>query len=79
MDPSPGAVHPDGERLAQFVHGRLGSRELERVARHLLVCDACCRAALAVPDDRLTRLLRRPRPEPVGGPVTSEPARSASP
>ncbi len=72
MDPSLASAHPSVEQLRRFVHGSLASREMEKVADHLLLCDVCCHAALAVPDDRLVGLLRR-------GPVlTAERCRTGS-
>lgn len=59
MGPTQRSWHPDTERLRRYVHGTLGSREMDRVSSHLLSCDACCQAALMVPDDRIASLLRR--------------------
>jgi serine/threonine-protein kinase len=53
--PGPGA-------LAAFASGRLSAPDCERIVRHLSSCPACEAALRALPDDRVTVLLRGARP-----------------
>jgi hypothetical protein len=62
MTPANASWHPDFESLRRFALGLLHSEEQDRIERHLATCDACCQAALTVPDDRLVTLLWRPAP-----------------
>jgi hypothetical protein len=57
--PLVGVRHPESEVLRRFALGLLDHKTTARVERHLLNCDACCRIAVAIPDDRLLTLLRR--------------------
>ena len=67
--------HPDAASLLHFALGRLGSKAMQRVERHVRACDACVQAALAAPDDRLVGLLRRPRADsPVQNALNRAPA-----
>jgi anti-sigma factor RsiW len=52
------AEHPDNATLADFVLGRLDSRSMTRVERHLRGCSPCAQVAIEVPDDRLVTFLR---------------------
>ena len=54
-----GADHPDGETLRRFAHGRLESKAMGDVERHMGGCDSCCRFVQSVPDDALAAILRR--------------------
>ncbi|HKB00978.1 MAG TPA: protein kinase [Gemmataceae bacterium] len=51
-------AHPDADRLAAFVHGRLATPDRAAVERHVADCADCCRVLMAVPDDALCERLR---------------------
>jgi hypothetical protein len=62
VDSTPESWHPDAELLRRFALGLVRSENQDRIERHLTVCDACCQAALTVPEDRIVTLLWRPTP-----------------
>ena len=59
------AACPKPEVLAAFAHGALDATELSRVAEHVDVCTACCRALKFVPEDSLAGLARAAIAAPV--------------
>ena len=52
-NPSSQEGHPSDAELIEFGLGRCGAGEADRIERHVIACDACCRKLESIPEDSL--------------------------
>ena len=64
--------HPDPDRLAAFVSGRLPPVEAAEVEGHLTDCAICCKVLEALPGDPFVAMLRGADTEPSGPDLTDQ-------